>query len=230
MLHKFFPFRRLTPSFLRQPSPKPIQSSSSTSSSPPETAAVKIIHVGGFVEYYYMAVPARGIMEKYPSFLLARPEIFRKPWESLVRPEEILTPGEKFYVVPCRTVRKLRRRIKRPPTREFSQNCTPGQSSDDNSMGHNSRHYMDSFSSVSSDSRSKRFYVGKSVSYGDDALSASHMVPSEDQYLNNNKATSAHEHPPSRRRKTPKRVMWHPTLTVISEASSPARGGAGNNN
>lgn len=229
MLHKFFPFRRLTPSFLRQPSPKPVQSSSSTSSSPPETAAVKIIHVGGFVEYYYMAVPARGIMEKYPSFLLARPEIFRRPWEPLVRPEEILTPGEKFYVVPRRTVRKLRRRIKRPPTREFSQNCTPGQSSDDISMGHNSRHYMDSFSSASSDSLSKSFYVGKSVSYGDDAQSATYIVPSED-LLNNKKATSAPEHPPSRRKKTRKRVMWHPTLTVISEASSPARGGAGNNN
>lgn len=225
MLHKFFPFRRLTPSFLRQPSPKPVQSSSSTPSSPPETAAVKIIHAGGFVEHYYMAVPARGIMEKYPSFLLARPEIFRRPWESLVRPEEILTPGEKFYVVPCRTVRKLQRRIKRPPTRELSLNCTLGQSSDDISMGHNSRHYMDSFSSVSSDSLSKSFYVGKTVSYGDDAQSAS----SED-LLSNNKATSAPDHPPSRRRKTRKKVMWHPTLTVISEASSPARGGAGNNN
>ncbi|MCD9643991.1 hypothetical protein HAX54_031905 [Datura stramonium] len=40
-----------------------------------ETAAValKIIHAGGVAEYYYMATPAARILEKYPSFILARP-------------------------------------------------------------------------------------------------------------------------------------------------------------
>ncbi|KAE8703940.1 hypothetical protein F3Y22_tig00110462pilonHSYRG00386 [Hibiscus syriacus] len=44
----------------------------------------------------------------------ARPEVFRRRWDSLVRSHEILSPGEKFYVVPRHTIRKLRRRIKKP--------------------------------------------------------------------------------------------------------------------
>ncbi|KAK4727481.1 hypothetical protein R3W88_032398 [Solanum pinnatisectum] len=63
-------------------------------------AALKIIHVGGVAEYYYMATPASRILEKYPSFILAKPEVFRKPWDSLVHKDEILIPGQKYYVVP----------------------------------------------------------------------------------------------------------------------------------
>lgn len=75
--------------------------------------ALKIVHAGGSAEYYYMAIPAARIIEKYPSFILTRPEVFRRPWDSIVRPEEILVPGQKFYIVPPRTVKKLRRRIKK---------------------------------------------------------------------------------------------------------------------
>ncbi|CAI9783629.1 unnamed protein product [Fraxinus pennsylvanica] len=75
--------------------------------------ALKIVHAGGSAEYYYMAIPATRIIEKYPSFILTRPEVFRRPWDSIVRPEEILVPGQKFYIVPRRTVKKLRRRIKK---------------------------------------------------------------------------------------------------------------------
>ncbi|KAK3034028.1 hypothetical protein RJ639_033313 [Escallonia herrerae] len=78
------------------------------------TAALKIIHAGGKSEYYYMAVPAARIMEKYPSFVLARPDVFCRPWESRVRPDEILVPGQKYFVVPRRTMKKLRRRTRKP--------------------------------------------------------------------------------------------------------------------
>ncbi|XWS36678.1 hypothetical protein CRYUN_Cryun20dG0105900 [Craigia yunnanensis] len=56
-----------------------------------ETSALKIVHAGGIVECYYMAIPAVNIM-KYPSFVLARSEVFRRPWDSLVRSDEILPP------------------------------------------------------------------------------------------------------------------------------------------
>lgn len=79
-----------------------------------QSRALKIIHVGGHVEHYYMATPAAMIIQKHHSFVLARPEIFRRPWDSVVRPEEILVPGQKYYVVPRRTVKKLRRRIRKP--------------------------------------------------------------------------------------------------------------------
>ncbi|OMO89658.1 hypothetical protein COLO4_19649 [Corchorus olitorius] len=78
------------------------------------SSALKIVHAGGVVECYYMAMPAASIMKKYPSLILARPEVFRRPWDSLVRSREILTPGEKIYLVPPRTVKKLRKRIAKP--------------------------------------------------------------------------------------------------------------------
>ncbi|GFZ12363.1 hypothetical protein Acr_23g0007480 [Actinidia rufa] len=95
---------------------KPPKSSPSSTSAPVEerSAALRIVHVGGRVESYYMAIPASRVMEKYPSFVLARPDIFRRPWEAVVRPEAILVPGQKFFVVPRRTVKKLRRRIRKP--------------------------------------------------------------------------------------------------------------------
>ncbi|KAL1555433.1 hypothetical protein AAHA92_11171 [Salvia divinorum] len=55
-----------------------------------QSRAVKIVHAGGHVERYYMATPAVIIIQKNPSFVLARPEIFQMPWDSVVRPEEIL--------------------------------------------------------------------------------------------------------------------------------------------
>lgn len=79
-----------------------------------QSRALKIVHAGGNVEHYYMATPAAMIIQKHPSFVLARPEIFRRPWDSVVRPDEILVPGQKYYVVPRRTVKKLRRRIRKP--------------------------------------------------------------------------------------------------------------------
>ncbi|MFS7995305.1 hypothetical protein Hanom_Chr12g01116421 [Helianthus anomalus] len=75
---------------------------------------LQIIHAGGMVERYYMAFPAAWIMDKYPNFILARPEIFQRPWDSVVHPDEILVPGHKYFVVPIRTVRKLHRRIQKP--------------------------------------------------------------------------------------------------------------------
>ncbi|OMO55114.1 hypothetical protein CCACVL1_27387 [Corchorus capsularis] len=78
------------------------------------SSALKIVHAGGVVECYYMAMPAASIMKKYPSLILARPQVFRRPWDSLVRSREILTPGEKIYLVPPRTIKKLRKRITKP--------------------------------------------------------------------------------------------------------------------
>ncbi|KAF2284756.1 hypothetical protein GH714_029935 [Hevea brasiliensis] len=77
-------------------------------------SVLRIVHAGGKVECYYMAIPAMRILEKYPSYVLAKPEVFRRPWDSVVRPEKILTPGQRFFLVPLRTVNKLRRRIRKP--------------------------------------------------------------------------------------------------------------------
>ncbi|KAG6417034.1 hypothetical protein SASPL_124475 [Salvia splendens] len=47
-----------------------------------QSRALKIVRAGGHVERYYMATPAAMIIQKNPSFVLARPEIFRRPWDS----------------------------------------------------------------------------------------------------------------------------------------------------
>lgn len=76
-----------------------------------------------------MAIPAVIILEKYPSCILGRREVFRRPWDSVVRPEELLTLGEKLFLVPRRTVRKLRWRVKKPDGhREVSSNSFASKS------------------------------------------------------------------------------------------------------
>lgn len=109
MLHKLFG--------AREPKLPPVQNHFNVEE---RSSALKIIHAGGTTDYYYMAVPASRVIEKYPSFILARPEVFRRPWDSVVRPEEILVPGQKFYIVPRRTVRKLRQKISREPDNDSS--------------------------------------------------------------------------------------------------------------
>ncbi|EHA8587587.1 hypothetical protein COCNU_scaffold002699G000010 [Cocos nucifera] len=71
---------------------------------------VRIVLAGGIVELYSSAVPAYLVMEKHPGLCLARPEVFKKPHESLVGPKERLLPGQKFYLIPRSTVTKLRRK------------------------------------------------------------------------------------------------------------------------
>ncbi|TYH11044.1 hypothetical protein ES288_A07G227300v1 [Gossypium darwinii] len=113
MLNKFLNVRKLAP-FYSHGRPKPVAQLQQEPRENQGTSALKIVHPGGVVECYYMAIPAVNIMKNYPSSVLARPEVFRRPWDSLVRSHEILTPGQKFYVVPRHTVRKLRRRIRKP--------------------------------------------------------------------------------------------------------------------
>lgn len=117
MLRKLFNFRKL--SLSSHVSQKPPAVSSQPEVSVP---SLKIVHAGGHVEYYYMALPAVRILEKYPTLVLARPEIFRRPWDSVVRKDEILTPGEKIFLVPRRTVKKLRTRIRKPDITDCSVN------------------------------------------------------------------------------------------------------------
>lgn len=53
-------------------------------------AALKIVHAREMVESYYMALLAVNFIDRYPSFVLDRPEVCQQPWDSVVWPEEIL--------------------------------------------------------------------------------------------------------------------------------------------
>lgn len=71
---------------------------------------VRIIHAGGREELYQNEVPASQLMWKYPTMRVARPEVFTNPHESLLRPEEKLLPGHKYFLIPSTTAQKLKRK------------------------------------------------------------------------------------------------------------------------
>lgn len=71
---------------------------------------VRIIHAGGQEELYRNPVPVSHLMEKYPGMCIARPGVFKNPHESLLRPQDSLLPGQKYYIIPSSTVQKLKRR------------------------------------------------------------------------------------------------------------------------
>ncbi|KAI3433137.1 uncharacterized protein J3R85_007353 [Psidium guajava] len=78
--------------------------------SPMNDVSVRIIHAGGRIELYQDVIPASHVMEKYPGMCVALPEVFRKPHESILSPEEDLVPGRKYFIVPSTTAIKLKRK------------------------------------------------------------------------------------------------------------------------
>eukprot|EP01018_Ginkgo_biloba_P023352 Gb_22402 [translate_table: standard] len=71
---------------------------------------VRIVHPGGAVEIFSIAITAKQIMDRYPKFCVTTPDVFERPWEAVVGQETILMPGDKFFLVPLSTVRKLQRK------------------------------------------------------------------------------------------------------------------------
>ncbi|XP_072965788.1 uncharacterized protein [Typha angustifolia] len=74
-------------------------------------SVVRIVLAGGIVELYSGAVLAYSVMKKYPGLCLARPEVFKRPHVSIVSAKEKLLPGQKFYLIPKTTVKKLERKV-----------------------------------------------------------------------------------------------------------------------
>ncbi|KAJ4848684.1 hypothetical protein Tsubulata_006884 [Turnera subulata] len=69
---------------------------------------VKIVHPGGQVELHDRPVLASEIMLRNPRSVVAHPHVFKQPW-AIVPPDTMLMLGQKFYVVPTKTIRKLQR-------------------------------------------------------------------------------------------------------------------------
>lgn len=70
--------------------------------------SVRIIHAGGQEELYQCPVPVAQIMEKYPGIRVARPEVFRNPHESILRDNDKLLAGHKYFIIPSTTAKKLK--------------------------------------------------------------------------------------------------------------------------
>ncbi|KAM2636378.1 hypothetical protein EV1_021012 [Malus domestica] len=71
---------------------------------------LRIVHAGGREELYQNVVPASQLMEKYPGMCVARPEVFKNPQEALLRPEESLLVGQKYYMIPSTTAHKIKKK------------------------------------------------------------------------------------------------------------------------
>lgn len=176
-----------------------------------KSSALKIIHAGGRTDYYYMAVPASRVMEKYPSFILAKPEIFRRPWDSVVRAEEMLVPGQKFFVVPIRTVKKLKRRIRKPVKDSFLDLFISECSKDELS----SKSYIPK-RDVSSKSKGKVKVEKRRASFNniDKKPGCSEVEKKRNGGL---KKSSSSETSSEIKTRRVKMITWEPSLTVIAE-------------
>ncbi|XAR50495.1 hypothetical protein NMG60_11004837 [Bertholletia excelsa] len=76
--------------------------------SSPKNQFVKIVHPGGHIELDDKPVLAAEIILRNPKCCLAHPHVFKQPW-AIVAPDTTLMPGQKFYVVPMGTIRKLQK-------------------------------------------------------------------------------------------------------------------------
>lgn len=94
--------------------------------------SVRIVHAGGRIEMYQTAVPAFKLMEKYPGTCVARPSVFKRPHESVVSADDLLLPGNKYFIIRSSTVEKLKRKNE-PKERDVGSDnngeesvCSPG--------------------------------------------------------------------------------------------------------
>ncbi|KAL3511951.1 hypothetical protein ACH5RR_024668 [Cinchona calisaya] len=101
---------------------------------------VKIVHPGGHIELHDRPIIAADIMRRNPKSCVAYPNVFKQPW-AIVAPETTLLPGQKFYVVPISTVRRLQllSKINSSSQLQESETSTPNSKndvdSDDKSSG-----------------------------------------------------------------------------------------------
>ncbi|KAM7484188.1 hypothetical protein LguiA_000197 [Lonicera macranthoides] len=71
---------------------------------------VRIIHAGGREERYHNAILASHLLQKYPGMCVALPDVFKNAHTSILKAEEWLLPGQKYYMIPCTTAHKLKRK------------------------------------------------------------------------------------------------------------------------
>lgn len=70
---------------------------------------VKLVFPGGHVELLDRPTLAADVVARHPRFCVARPDVFREPAGAVAAPDAVLQLGQKYYVVPCRTVRRLQK-------------------------------------------------------------------------------------------------------------------------
>ncbi|XAR65114.1 hypothetical protein NMG60_11009093 [Bertholletia excelsa] len=159
----------------------------------------RVIHAGGHKVRHQNEVSACKLMEKYPGMLVARPEVFRRPHESLLSEEEKLLPGNKYCIIPRSTLRKLQERR--------SVKCRGKNSTKSKELLVDEKNITDSFEDWSQDSvrSAKDFYVSNEK--------WSRSSPSRGQRRKNLFV------PPISKPRICKGLAWEPSLTSVQEIS-----------
>ncbi|KZV25197.1 hypothetical protein F511_21915 [Dorcoceras hygrometricum] len=94
---------------------------------------VRIIHAGGRVEMYQNPIPASKLTQRYPGMCVAEPQVFKRPHESILSGNDMLLPGNKYFIVRSSTVEKLKRRHSKNTARRDPAKLS-GDESDDFSV------------------------------------------------------------------------------------------------
>lgn len=73
-------------------------------------STVRVVQPGGKEELYDHPIPAFQVMQKYPGTCVATAEVFDDPHESVLSAQDYLLPGEKYLIMPSKSVRKVQHR------------------------------------------------------------------------------------------------------------------------
>ncbi|KAL1565619.1 beta-arabinofuranosyltransferase RAY1 isoform X1 [Salvia divinorum] len=71
---------------------------------------VRVVHAGGRVEMYHTRIRASELIRKYPDFCITTPQVFNCPQESVLTADDVLLPGQKYFLMRRTSVEKLKRR------------------------------------------------------------------------------------------------------------------------
>ncbi|KAK4402736.1 Beta-arabinofuranosyltransferase RAY1 [Sesamum angolense] len=162
---------------------------------------VRVVHAGGRIEMYHSAIPASEMIQKYPGMYIARPDVFKRPHESLLSADDMLLPGHKYFIIRSTTVEKLiRKHSRKGRINENADSDVPILRSDENED-------VGDFNSEDSICSARDFFCSKG-SWSDD-------IP-ENPIEEKGKKPFV---PPIQRPRLWKEPEWEPNLTSIRELS-----------
>ncbi|KAL0297022.1 UNVERIFIED_CONTAM: hypothetical protein Sradi_6754300 [Sesamum radiatum] len=155
---------------------------------------VRIVHAGGRIEMYSYAIPASILIEKYPGMCIARPNVFKRPHESILSADDILLPGNKYFIIRSTTVEKIKRRhTRKGRINEPTNNGKPI-------------------------SESKEI-EGVGDDHSDDSICSGDFIVSKESWAIMRKHVKERRQfvPPIQRPRMWKEIDWEPSLTSIRE-------------
>ncbi|KAI3816760.1 hypothetical protein L1987_16464 [Smallanthus sonchifolius] len=106
---------------------------------------VRVLHAGGKEDLYLNPVTVSQLIKNYPGMCIARPEVFKNPNQSVLSTTDLLLLGQKYYVVPVTTLKKLKKKY------AAKKNILPGETGPDKSVCSEKDYY------VPKERRSRRF-------------------------------------------------------------------------